>query len=159
MVAATALKSLITNVIFLSAVSSLCLSQVLKMIVYLLRNKSRKPLEAIETAIWRTGGMPSSHSAIVCSLTTSTGLTEGISSNIFIFSLIFTMVVLRDALGVRRSAGLQAKTLNTLGRQVAEKTGIKFNSVKEIQGHTPLEVLVGAILGIFIAVGFFIMLA
>jgi acid phosphatase family membrane protein YuiD len=159
MVAATALKSLICNVIFLSAVSSLCLAQILKMIVYLLTNKGRKPLEAVKTAVWRTGGMPSSHSAIVCSLTTSTGLTEGISSNIFIFALIFTMVVLRDALGVRRAAGIQAKALNTLGRQVAEKIGIKFDSVKEIQGHTPLEVLVGAILGIFIAVGFFILLA
>ena len=133
----------------------MCLAQVLKMVFYLLVNKHRKPWDAVEMAIWRTGGMPSSHSAIVCSLTTSTGLTEGIASNLFIICLFFSMVVLRDALGVRRSAGLQAKALNRLGKQSAEKAGVEFDAVKEIQGHTPLEVLVGACLGIFISFGFY----
>jgi len=101
--------------------------------------------------IWRTGGMPSSHAAIVCALVTSVGIYEGLDSNLFIFSLIFAMVVLRDAVGVRRAAGLQAKALNNLGRQYAKLTGMEFHSVKEIQGHTPLEVLVGVVLGIAIA--------
>jgi acid phosphatase family membrane protein YuiD len=153
-----AIKSLFENIIFLSTISSLCVAQILKTIIYLLTNKQKKPKDALETAIWRTGGMPSSHSAVVCSLSTSTGFVEGISSNLFVFCVIFTMVVLRDSLGVRRAAGLQARALNTLGRMTAEKIGLKFNSVKEIQGHTPLEVLVGAVLGVFIAVGFFILL-
>jgi acid phosphatase family membrane protein YuiD len=64
------------------------------------------------------------------------------------------MVTLRDALGVRRSAGLQARALNNLGKMASEKTGLEFHAVKEIQGHTPLEVLVGVFLGVFIAAGF-----
>lgn len=124
------------------------------MVIYLIVRRPKKSWEAIETAIWRTGGMPSSHSAVVCSLTTSTGISEGISSNLFVFCLFFALVVLRDALGVRRAAGIQAKALNKLGKQVANKIGLEFHSIKEIQGHTPMEVLVGAILGIFIAAGY-----
>ena len=105
----------------------------------------------IETVIWRTGGMPSSHSAAVCALAASAGIYEGIDSNFFVFCLVFAMVVLRDSLGVRRTAGLQAKALNNLGKQSAKFTGLEFRSVKEIHGHTPLEVLVGSCLGILIA--------
>jgi acid phosphatase family membrane protein YuiD len=151
-------KSLLGNIIFLSSISSLFIAQILKMINYLLTNRHKKLEEAIQTAMWRTGGMPSSHSAIVCSLTTSTGIVEGIASNLFIFCLVFSMIVLRDALGVRRASGLQAKALNTLGKQTAGKIGLEFNAVKEIQGHTPLEVLVGGVLGILIAAGYSLIL-
>lgn len=154
MIVIAAIKSLLENVIFLSTISSLCVSQLLKMVISVLTRKNKRIRDTIETAIWRTGGMPSSHSAIVCSLTTSVGLTEGASSNLFVFCLIFAMVVLRDALGVRRSAGLQAKALNSLGKLTSEKIGVEFHAVKEIQGHTPLEVIVGVFLGIFIASGF-----
>jgi len=158
MTVVTEIKSLLENIIFLSAISSLCFSQILKMVVYLLTHKHKKPMEAIQTAIWRTGGMPSSHSALVCSLTTSAGIKQGISSDFFIFSLIFALVVLRDSLGVRRAAGLQAKALNTLGKQAAEKLGLEFNPVQEINGHSMMEVLVGGILGVLIAVGFYAVL-
>jgi len=151
-----AIKSLLGNDIFLSAIFSLVIAQIVKMVVYLLTSKHKKMRVAIVTAIWRTGGMPSSHSAIVCSLATTTAMSDGIDSNIFVFSLIFAMVVLRDALGVRRAAGMQARALNNLGKQTAEKTGIEFRTIKEIQGHTPLEVTVGALLGIFIAIGFYL---
>ncbi|WP_461250925.1 divergent PAP2 family protein [Treponema sp. R8-4-B8] len=156
MTAAAVLKSLFTNKIFLSTVSSMCAAQILKLFFYLLMNKNRKKWDAIETVIWRTGGMPSSHSAAVCSLATSAGIYEGFDSNYFIFCLVFAMVVLRDSLGVRRTAGLQAKALNNLGRQSAKLTGLEFRSVKEIHGHTPLEVLVGAGLGILISFCFYI---
>ena len=151
MTAAAAIKSLFLNPIFLSTVSSLCIAQALKLVFYLITTKNKKKWEAIETMIWRTGGMPSSHSSTVCALATSVGVYEGITSTYFIISLVFAMVVLRDSLGVRRAAGLQAKALNSLGKQSAEKNGIVFTSVKEIQGHTPLEIIVGALLGIFIA--------
>ena len=156
MTAVSALKSLFENRIFLSTVSSLIIAQVLKLIIYLATNKSKKKKTAIETMLWRTGGMPSSHSAVVCSLTTSAGIYEGVDSNFFIFCLVFAMVVLRDSVGVRRAAGLQAKALNNLGKQSAKLTGLEFNTVKEIQGHTPLEVLVGALLGVLIAICFFL---
>jgi len=107
--------------------------------------------------IWRTGGMPSSHSAVVCALATSVGIYDGINSTFFIICLIFAMVVLRDSVGVRRAAGIHAKALNDLCKQSAKLTGLEFRSVKEIQGHTPLEVLVGALLGIFIAICFYLL--
>jgi len=150
MTAVAAIKSLLGNKIFLSTVCSLCIAQVLKLFFYLFTNKNRKKLDMIETIIWRTGGMPSSHSAAVCALATSAGIYEGIDSNFFVFCLVFAMVVLRDSVGVRRTAGLQAKALNNLGRQSAKVTGLEFHSVKEIHGHTPLEVLVGSCLGIAI---------
>ncbi|MDR0444639.1 MAG: divergent PAP2 family protein [Treponema sp.] len=147
-------RPLFENIIFISTITSWVIAQLMKMLIYILTHKHKKIREAIETVIWRTGGMPSSHSAVVCSLTTSVGFNAGVSSNLFVFSVIFTLVVLRDALGVRRAAGLLAKALNNLGKQAAEKTGLEFHAVKEIQGHSPLEVLVGAFLGIFIAAGF-----
>lgn len=152
MSAAEAIKSLVENKLFLSTVSSLIIAQILKMVFYLITSKNRKKWDAIETMIWRTGGMPSSHSAVVCALATSAGLNEHIDSNFFVLCLVFAMVVLRDSVGVRRAAGLQAKALNNLGRQSAKLTGLEFRTVKEIQGHTPLEVLAGALLGILIAV-------
>jgi len=158
MAAAAAIKSLLFNPIFLSTIFSLCIAQVLKLVFYLLFNKRKSKWDAFETMIWRTGGMPSSHSATVCALATSVGISEGVDSTYFIMSLVFAMVVLRDSVGVRRAAGLQARALNNLGKQSAKLTGIEFRSVKEIQGHTPLEVLVGSFLGIFIAICFFVFL-
>ncbi|MDR0474277.1 MAG: divergent PAP2 family protein [Treponema sp.] len=157
MTAAVVIKSLFGNNIFQSTASSFCIAQILKTVVFLLTQRQRNIRKTIEMAIWRTGGMPSSHSAVVCSLTTAVGIREGVSSNLFVFCLIFAMVVLRDALGVRRAAGLQAKALNNLGKQTADKVGMEFHAVKEIQGHTPLEVTVGAFLGIFISAVFYIL--
>ena len=151
------LTALFENRVFLSTVSSLFVSQILKGIIYILNRRRRKTKELLEIITWRTGGMPSSHAAVVCSLCTSIAFQEGVSSNLFIFSFWFVMVVIRDAMGVRRSAGLVAKALNSLGKQTSEKTGIDFNPVKEIQGHTPLEVIVGSFLGVFISAGFFLL--
>jgi uncharacterized protein len=156
MTAAEHIKALLVNKIFLSTVCSLCIAQVLKLVFYLFTSKSRKKLDMIETIIWRTGGMPSSHSAAVCALATSAGIYRGIESDFFVFCIFFAMVVLRDSLGVRRTAGLQAKALNNLGKQSAKFTGLEFRSVKEIHGHTPLEVLVGSCLGIAITFCFWL---
>jgi acid phosphatase family membrane protein YuiD len=148
------LKAFFENPIFLSSVSSLFVAQLLKAVIYILSRRRRKMGELVEILAWRTGGMPSSHAALVCSLATSVAFVEGFSSNLFVFSIWFAMIVLRDAMGVRRSSGLQARALNSLGKQAAEKQGIDFHAVKEIQGHTPIEVAVGSLLGIFIAAGF-----
>ena len=152
-VRAASLKALFENKIFIATVLSLCSAQVLKVIVYAIYNRKRKMREMVEILAWRTGGMPSSHAAVVSSLVTSIAFVEDIASNLFIFSFWFALVVLRDAMGVRRSAGLMAKALNDLGKQASEKTGLDFRLVKEIQGHTPLEVVVGCLLGVSIAVG------
>ena len=149
----TALFSdLFTNTIFLSSLFSLCSAQVLKGVFALTRRKYRKKKrELAEIVFWSTGGMPSSHAAVVCAMSTSIAFVEGFTSTLFILSFWFALVVMRDAMGVRRLAGILAKTVNNLGKQTAEKTDINFSSVKEIQGHTPLEVIVGGLLGIGIA--------
>lgn len=99
--------------------------------------------------------MPSSHSAAVAGLTTSIGFLEGVDSTVFIVALFFALIVIRDALGVRRASGLQAKSLNKLGETLHKSNGIPFSPVKEVNGHTPAEVTVGVILGFFIGLAFF----
>lgn len=98
-----------------------------------------------------TGGMPSSHSAVVTSLMSSIAMTEGISSTDFAIALIFGIIVMYDAAGVRRAAGKQAGILNQLiySNQVKIDTNEKL---KELLGHTPIEVFVGAIWGILLGI-------
>lgn len=96
-----------------------------------------------------TGGMPSSHSAVVTSLMTAVGLSEGFNSPMFAVSFVFSFIVMYDAAGVRRAAGKQAQILNQLinSKQVKVDTNEKL---KELLGHTPVQVFVGAIYGIFV---------
>jgi acid phosphatase family membrane protein YuiD len=150
---AATFRALVENLIFLSSFLSLCIAQFLKVLISLVNGNRKNKLELVQVLTWRTGGMPSSHAAVVCSLCASVAYVEGIASNLFIFSFWFALVVLRDAMGVRRSVGLLAKTMNDVGRQAADKKMIDFQDVKEIQGHTPLEVVLGGLLGIFIATG------
>lgn len=96
------------------------------------------------------GGMPSSHSAVVTSLATMIGISQGIESPIFAISVIFAFVVMYDAAGVRRAAGKQAKILNEIvntpglsGVEVTEK-------LQEALGHSPVQVGVGALIGIVV---------
>ena len=104
--------------------------------------------------IMGAGGMPSSHSAVVTSLATLIGKNQGFDSPVFAISVIFALVVMYDAAGVRRAAGKQAKILNKIvntpgltGVQVQEK-------LVEVLGHTPVEVFVGAIIGIVVGIVF-----
>ena len=94
-----------------------------------------------------TGGMPSSHSAVVTSLMTAIGISEGLSSPLFAVSFVFSFIVMYDAAGVRRAAGKQARVLN----QIIESEGKNINiqeKLVEFLGHTPVEVFCGAITGI-----------
>lgn len=94
-----------------------------------------------------SGGMPSSHSALVCSLATSVGITEGVNSPLFAITVVLAAIVMYDASGVRRAAGKQAKILN----QIIESEGKNINvqeKLIELLGHTPLEVYVGSAIGI-----------
>ncbi len=130
------------------------MAQFVKTAIELFNPKSRKSKEIVYTLLWRTGGMPSSHSSAVTALATSIGFTEGIDSPLFISMLFFSLLVIRDALGVRRSAGLQAQALNSLGEELKKRYKIPFSPVKEVHGHTTTEVSIGVILGFFIAVAF-----
>ena len=145
------LTAFFANPIVLSSLMSWFLSQLIKGIIVLLKIHKKSFREVLETLFWRTGGMPSSHTAVVASMTASVAFCEGLGSNLFAVSVFVALVVMRDAMGVRRAVGIQARAFNLLSRHVAEKEGNEFHTVKEIQGHAPLEVIVGALLGIFIA--------
>ena len=102
--------------------------------------------------IFASGGMPSSHSATVSSLAAAVAKTDGLESTVFAISFMFAFIVMYDASGVRRAAGEQAKILNQLVDNFSEnKPAYMKKNLKEIIGHTPLEVIVGALLGILIA--------
>ena len=103
---------------------------------------------------WKTGGMPSSHSALVTALATSIGFNTGLRTPLFTLSLFYGILIIRDALGVRRSSGVQAQALNALSRELHEKLGTEHRQVKEVSGHSPSEVAVGAGLGFFIGLAF-----
>ncbi|HNY21310.1 MAG TPA: divergent PAP2 family protein [Treponemataceae bacterium] len=147
-------SKLLHNPIFLAALSSWIISQFIKTIITLLTNRITSFKNFVELLFWKTGGMPSSHSALVSSISTTIGFKNGIGSDLFIFSCCFALVVIRDAVGVRRSSGLQARALNELGEKVSAKLKYQFKPVKEIQGHKPMEVLAGILLGFFIGVAF-----
>ena len=148
------IKALFENTIFLSSLSSWILAQVVKVLVIIFNRRKKNFKELVEIIIWRTGGMPSSHAATVSSMTMAVGIREGLGSNLFIVCFFFALIVIRDAMGVRRSSGLQARALNFLGKNTGERLGFEYRPVKEIQGHSPLEVIVGALLGIFIAAAY-----
>lgn len=95
-----------------------------------------------------TGGMPSSHAAIVMGLTAAVGRMNGVGSAPFAIALIFSVVVMYDAQGVRRAAGRQAAVLNRLVDDLVSMRGIQEDRLRELLGHTPFEVLVGAALGV-----------
>ncbi|MGB5822569.1 MAG: divergent PAP2 family protein [Proteocatella sp.] len=98
-----------------------------------------------------SGGMPSSHSSLVTSLTTAIGLTEGFSSPIFALAFGFACITMYDAAGVRYAVGEQAKILNQIVSDI-QNNAFREEKLKELVGHTPKEVIAGAILGIAIAV-------
>lgn len=100
---------------------------------------------------WGSGGFPSSHTSSVVSVTTAIGLSEGYDTSIFAMALVFSMVVMYDASGVRRAVGKQATILNKMIHDISEHKHIEQEQLKELIGHTPFEVIGGAVLGILVA--------
>lgn len=143
------LQDVFQNKIFVSAALGWLVAQVLKTIIYLIINK-----RFVAERMVGGGGMPSSHSATVCALATAAGMRYGGGSFEFAVAAMFAIVVMYDAMGVRRETGIQAKVLNEM-MELLTNMGKKMSAedkLKELVGHTPLQVLMGAILGILIAV-------
>ena len=144
----TFLQELVHNEILMSAGLSWGLAQIIKTIIHLILTK-----KFVAERLIGSGGMPSCHSATVCALTTSVIINEGINSPFFAIAAILSIIVMYDAMGVRRETGIQAKVLNEL-TEVIEKMGSDLSNdekLKEFVGHTPIQVFVGAVLGIIIA--------
>lgn len=95
--------------------------------------------------------MPSSHSAAVSALTTAIAIREGVSSSVFVLSLLFAVVTMYDAAGVRRAASIQAHILNQMIEELFKGHPISENKLRELLGHTPVEVFAGLVLGIAVS--------
>lgn len=119
--------------------------QCTKIVIELIKNKKLNLRRIVGS-----GGMPSSHSAFVCSLATTIGITEGVSSPLFAMAVALSAIVMYDAAGVRRAAGKQAKILNQIIESEGENIDVHEKLI-ELLGHTPLEVYVGAFVGIVMA--------
>jgi uncharacterized protein len=98
-----------------------------------------------------SGGFPSSHSSGVTALATSVGLYEGVGTALFVVTLMFSIVVILDAQGVRRSTGQQAGILNKIMDDLYWKGHIQENRLKELIGHTPVQTLAGILIGLAVA--------
>jgi acid phosphatase family membrane protein YuiD len=148
------ISTFFTNPVVLSCLTSWFLSQFIKAVIVLFQIQKKGFKQVLEALFWRTGGMPSSHTAVVTCMTASIAFSEGLGSNLFAVSLVIALVVMRDSMGVRRAVGLLARAFNRFGILSAEKLGSEFSPVKEIRGHAPLEVIVGALLGILISAAY-----
>ena len=145
----TFFENLVSNELFVSAAIGWLVAQILKTIIHTLLTKDFD----IER-MYGSGGMPSSHSSTVTALATSSYFLHGAASSEFAISAILAIIVMYDARGVRRETGIQAKVLNELIELLADvHTEIMplDEKLKEFVGHTPLQVLAGAILGFVIA--------
>ena len=142
------ISDLFSNRILVTAAAAWAAAQLIKIILTLITERRFD-----FTRITGTGGMPSSHSSFTVSLAAAIGFEEGFANPLFALSAAFAIVTMYDAAGIRRSAGQQAVILNRimdkLGREDIAETGKKL---KELLGHTPVQVVAGAALGIFIAI-------
>ena len=140
-----------THPTFLAGIFSWLGAQFLKTLIHLIYGRIKTLKDLLANMFWRTGGMPSSHSAVVTAVCTSVGIREGVDSSIFMVSLLITFITMRDAVGVRRASGIQSQKLNEIGRELEQKEYIKeYKSIKEVNGHTPIQVIMGALLGVLI---------
>jgi uncharacterized protein len=139
------LTGLLNNVILVAALIAWASAQIVKL-----------PIEYLRTHSWKwglllsTGGMPSSHSALIVGVATSIGLHLGFDSALFALALAIAMIVTYDAAGVRRQAGMHAERINTLFDELLKGHIWDENELREVLGHTPLEVTGGMLWGILI---------
>lgn len=141
------MMDLLGNRVFWACLCSWFAAQGSKVIIYRLVDKKWD-----FRRFWGLGGMPSSHSSVMCTLAVSAGIMRGFGSLEFVMATVLATVVMTDASGVRREAGQHARVLNKILQDMMENDkGITFDALKELLGHSPFEVLVGALLGILVA--------
>ena len=137
---------LMTNKVLVIPVCAWVVAQLLKTLIYLVRER-RLDLRYLVGA----GGMPSAHSALVCALATAVAIAYGMHSAIFAIAAIFAGVVMYDSAGVRQSVDIQSGILNRMLEELFKGHPLSEESLRELVGHTKLEVIVGAGLGILLA--------
>jgi acid phosphatase family membrane protein YuiD len=146
------LGAILQNHVLLTALAGWFLAQALKI-----------PIDVFQSHHWNwalffaAGGMPSSHSALVTSTATAVGLHYGFDNPLFAVAVAIAMVVVYDATGIRRQAGMQAQKINILVEELLSGHPISQEHLREVLGHTPLEALGGVFLGISIAIGLWLL--
>ncbi|MBB6098552.1 hypothetical protein HNR42_001986 [Deinobacterium chartae] len=140
---------LLSNQLLWTGVAASLAAQIIKVLLILLLERRWRP-----AAFMETGGMPSSHSCMVVALTTGLGIQYGFGGPLFAVSAVFSLIVMYDATGVRRSSGMQAALLNLLLEELREvvREGFAPAPLRVFLGHTYVEVFVGALLGVLVAV-------
>ncbi|CCH66673.1 hypothetical protein RINTHH_5180 [Richelia intracellularis HH01] len=139
--------NILDNRVLLVALVACVIAQLLKLIIEVIQNR-KLSVQVLVT----TGGMPSSHSALVTALATGVGQTVGWSSSEFAVATVFAIIVMYDAAGVRQAAGKQARILNQMIDELFnEHPEFNQDRLKELLGHTPFEVIAGFALGITIS--------
>ncbi|MFV0519113.1 MAG: divergent PAP2 family protein [Lachnospirales bacterium] len=135
------------NTVLSIAIISWALAQFLKILICLIQYKK------FDIGLMlSSGGMPSSHSSIVTSTACAIGFENGFSSTIFALAVVISLVVMYDASGVRRQAGLHAELLNNIVKKIEAHDLDVTEDLKVLLGHTPIQVFAGALLGILVAV-------
>lgn len=137
------MKSFMASAPYLVALSAGFAVQIAKFIAYAVRHR-----QVNFTRLVGTGGMPSAHSASVAALTTSVAFLEGTQSTLFGVTLFISLVIMYDAAGLRRAAGMQARVLNRIVHDHYAHRGMLHERLSELLGHTPFEVFIGAALGV-----------
>ena len=141
-----AMHNLFSNHILIPALIAWSLAQTIKV-----------PLDYLSTRHWNwallfsVGGMPSSHSALVAATAHAIGLHLGFDSPLFALAVVVAVVVIYDATGIRRQAGIHAEIINTMISELAMGHPLKSEQLREVLGHTPVQVLAGTLLGLAIA--------
>lgn len=135
---------IITNKLLIAVFLTIFLGQVIKTIT----NSIKGHRFSLKVLFYGIGGMPSSHAAVVTCLTTTILLLEG-ASYLFVVSLVVSLLIIRDAVGVRYAVGKQAKVINDIQKFVFKKS--KIIDLKESIGHTPMQVLAGIALGLVVS--------
>ena len=139
---------IITNKVLVIPIAAWAIAQLIKVFITLAEEK--------RLDLWfllRSGGMPSSHTALVCALATAVAITDGLNSITFAVAAILAMVVMYDAAGVRQAVSQQSIILNRIVKELMEKRprAEVERDLREFIGHTPFQVIAGAALGIFVA--------
>jgi acid phosphatase family membrane protein YuiD len=143
------LQEVFQNYVLISALAAWGIAQIIKL-----------PLDYIYSKRWNwallisVGGMPSSHAALVTATSLSVGLYAGFGSPAFALAVAISMVVIYDATGIRRQAGIHAQTINLLVEELLQGHPAPEKQLREVLGHTPLEALGGVILGLIIPILF-----
>ena len=140
------LSALLHNHLIINSLAAWAAAQVLKTIIYAIAHR-----ELDLERLFGDGGMPSGHSATVTALSVTAGIEYGLDSPAFAIAAILATVVMHDAMGVRLEAGKHAKALNELMDLVSSRDMSSDDKLKELLGHTPLQVCFGALLGLTVA--------